>query len=99
MRSPALTAPIITIGILSISTAAIFIKLADDAPASLIAASRMALATAMLVPVALVAHRRRQFIIPRGHWMALAVAGVFLAALFYFWVASLKYTSVHLCPT
>jgi drug/metabolite transporter (DMT)-like permease len=94
MRNPPTLVPIVTVGILSISTAAIFIKLADDAPASLIAAARMTLATLMLIPVAMMAHRRKPLILPRGHWGALCIAGLFHGAHFYFWVASLKYTSV-----
>lgn len=92
-RNP-LLAPVVFVGILAISTAAIFIKLADDAPASLIAAARMSIATLLLLPFAVGMHRRGRLIIPREHWRALLLAGVFLAAHFYFWVASLKYTSV-----
>ena len=51
-------------GVLSISTAAVFIKLCDDAPASVIAAARMGIAAIVLLPIALVV---TLYIFMRGH--------------------------------
>jgi drug/metabolite transporter (DMT)-like permease len=79
------------VGICSISTAAIFIKLCD-APFLMIATYRLGLASLILVPLAL--HRKRyQRIHPRS-WPYLIASGIFLSLHFVVWIASLKYTSV-----
>jgi drug/metabolite transporter (DMT)-like permease len=81
----------LTLGIIAISTASIFIKLCD-APALIIAAYRMALASLILIPFA--SYRR----IWSGWRMSdigwLVLSGLFLSLHFAFWIASLKYTSV-----
>ncbi|OGP75649.1 MAG: hypothetical protein A2V86_17640 [Deltaproteobacteria bacterium RBG_16_49_23] len=79
------------IGIVAISTASIFIKLCD-APALVIAAYRMTLASLLLLPFA--GYRR----VWKGwngselRWLILS--GTFLALHFAFWISSLKFTSV-----
>ena len=82
---------LLPIGILAISTASIFIKLCD-APALIIAAYRVGVASLILIPFA--AHRR----IWRGwewnHLRGCILSGFFLSLHFAFWIASLKYTSV-----
>jgi drug/metabolite transporter (DMT)-like permease len=82
---------LLPIGILAISTASIFIKLCD-APALIIAAYRVGIASLVLIPFA--AHRR----IWRGwewnHLRGCILSGFFLSLHFTFWIASLKYTSV-----
>jgi drug/metabolite transporter (DMT)-like permease len=81
----------LTLGIIAISTASIFIKLCD-APALIIAAYRMTLASLILIPFA--SYRR----IWSGWRMSdigwLVLSGLFLSLHFAFWIASLKYTSV-----
>lgn len=85
---------ILTIGILSISSAAIFIKLSTDAPPLVIAAARMVIATLVLLPI-LTATRGGQFLkIPPGQMKYVVLAGTLLAAHFAFWITSLKHTSV-----
>ena len=82
---------LLPIGILAISTASIFIKLCD-APALIIAAYRMGLASLMLLPLAAY----------RGVWKewkgtklsGSMVSGLFLSLHFASWIGSLKYTSV-----
>jgi len=80
-------------GVLSVSSAAIFIRLAE-APPLVIAAYRLFLASLIIVPVAWarsgdeLRHLSRQNII-----MAL-LSGVFLALHFGLWITSLSYTSV-----
>ncbi|QOJ03947.1 MAG: DMT family transporter [Planctomycetia bacterium] len=94
MNHPRALPWIVGVGIVAISTAAIFIKLSHDAQPVIIAATRMVLATLCLVPPAIAAHRRRALTLPRKHVRAVIFAGLFLGLHFYFWVASLRHTSV-----
>ena len=82
--------PAVAVGVLAVSAAAIFIRLAD-APAIAVAFWRCALGVVVLLPLAAV--RREQ--IPRGRtlWVGMA-SGVVLGAHFGFWISSLDYTSV-----
>lgn len=93
MKRP-LLALVLTVGIISISTAAVLIKLCDDAAPAVIAAARMAVATLVLAPGALLVRGRRGLAVPAYAVRYLLLAGVFLAAHFYFWITSLKHTSV-----
>ena len=86
----------LTVGVLSISTAAVFIKLCiqDGAAASVIAAARMGIAAAVIVPLALAVRGRRVFAIPRDCVRPVLLSGLFLGAHFFFWITSLSCTSV-----
>jgi drug/metabolite transporter (DMT)-like permease len=80
----------VAIGVLAVSAAAIFIRLAE-APALAVAVWRNALGALVLVPLAL--YWRETF--PRGRVLRIGVAsGVALGAHFGFWISSLGYTSV-----
>lgn len=82
--------PAVAVGILAVSAAAIFIRLAD-APALAVAFWRCVLAVAVLAPFAIA----RRDTLPRGRPLWLLVAsGVMLGAHFGFWISSLDYTSV-----
>ena len=82
--------PAVAVGVLAVSAAAIFIRLAE-APAIAIAFWRCALGAAVLLPPALV--RREKF--PTGRTLYVGMAsGVALGAHFGFWISSLDYTSV-----
>lgn len=94
MSHPRALPLIVGVGIVAISTAAIFIKLSHDAQPVVIAAARMVLATLCLVPPAVAAQRRQALALPRKHVRAVIFAGLFLGLHFYFWVASLQHTSV-----
>ncbi len=85
---------IIAVGIIAASFAAIFIRLAAEAPALIIAAYRLVLATAIMSPFALprVRRQRQFYTISAIKWNVLS--GVCLAFHFATWIASLKYTSV-----
>ena len=80
-------------GVVAVSFAAIFIRLAD-APALVIAAYRMLLAAAVIIPFYLWRHPG----LPRGlsRWDMLLVllSAVLLAAHFGLWITSLQYTSI-----
>ncbi|CAN5251949.1 DMT family transporter [soil metagenome] len=82
--------PAVAVGVLAVSAAAIFIRLAD-APALAVAFWRGTLGVLVLLPFAL--YRRDAF--PRGRALAGGIAsGVALGAHFGFWISSLDYTSV-----
>ena len=81
----------IFVAILAVSTASIFIKLCD-APALVISAYRVVVASLALAPFAI----RRKFWrgLGRSEISWLVLSGVFLSLHFAFWIASLKFTSV-----
>jgi drug/metabolite transporter (DMT)-like permease len=82
--------PAIAVGVLAVSAAAIFIRLAD-APALAVAFWRNTLGVLVLLPIAF--YRREAF--PRGRALLVGVAsGVALGTHFGFWISSLDYTSV-----
>jgi len=82
---------LLPIGIIAISTASIFIKLCD-APALIIAAYRMTLASLLLLPFAGYQRVWKGWNGSELRWLILS--GIFLALHFTFWIASLKFTSV-----
>jgi len=94
MRRPRTLPILLTVGVLAIATAAIFIKLCDDAAPIVIAAARLSISAALLVPFALVRGEGLASESSRRHWVRLALAGAFLAAHFFFWITSLRHTSV-----
>lgn len=79
------------IGIVAISTASIFIKLCE-APALVIAAYRLSLASLLLLPFA--GYKKVWQNWTKDEWRWLILSGIFLAFHFAFWIASLKFTSV-----
>lgn len=83
-------------GVVAISFAAIFIRLAQsEGMASLaIAAWRLTLASVLLSPYAWAARREEIRGISGREWVLLAGAGAFLGFHFVTWIASLRYTSV-----
>jgi drug/metabolite transporter (DMT)-like permease len=84
---------VLAIGVVAVSFAAVLIKLAD-APSLVIAAYRMALASLVIVPLALARSGNELRRLPRKSVMLGLGSGAFLALHFSFWVASLSYTSV-----
>lgn len=85
----------ISAGILSIATAAIFIKFAQrDAPSLVIAAVRLTLATLALTPLTLTHHHDEIRKLTRRELGLALLAGFFLALHFAAWISSLEYTSV-----
>jgi drug/metabolite transporter (DMT)-like permease len=85
-----LALPAVAVGVLAVSAAAIFIRLAE-APAVAVAFWRCTLGAALLLPPAIV--RRDKF--PRGRTLYIGIAsGAALGAHFGLWISSLDYTSV-----
>jgi drug/metabolite transporter (DMT)-like permease len=84
---------LLLIGAVAVSFAAIFIRLAE-APVVVIAASRLAIASLLILPFTLsrviVSFRG----LPRRTIFLVALAGALLAAHFVLWITSLEYTSV-----
>jgi len=81
----------LSLGIIAVSTASIFIKL-SDAPTLIIATYRMALASLILLPFASYRKIWSGWRMSDLRWLVLS--GLFLSLHFAFWIASLKYTSV-----
>ena len=99
-RDPVPTAPTINpyfallVGVFTVSTGAIFARLASDAPALVIAAYRVGLATLVIVPVAWLKVRHELLSLSRRDLGLASLAGLFLALHFGTWISSLNYTSV-----
>lgn len=86
---------VLLLGVLGISWAAIFVRLADEAPALTIAAYRLLFAAGLLLLfVAFARARGKLSLPPRSSLPLLLLSGVFLAGHFWSWFASLERTSV-----
>jgi drug/metabolite transporter (DMT)-like permease len=84
---------VITTGIVAVSFASIFIRLAE-APSLVIAASRLIIASLILAPVALVRGKDELRSLTRGDLQLALLSGLFLGLHFATWISSLEYTSV-----
>ena len=81
--------------IAAVSTASVFIRFAQaDAPSLVIAALRLACATLLLAPLALMQHREELKSLTLKQLMLGSISGLFLAVHFATWISSLEYTSV-----
>lgn len=80
-------------GVLAVSTGAIFARLAD-APALVIAAYRVGLASLILAPVAWWKVRDEIMGLEMREYVLAMLSGLFLALHFTTWISSLTYTSV-----
>ena len=84
---------ILTIGVISISFSAIFIRFCPNVPAISIAAWRMIIASGVLIAIAIV--RKVRFTgIQKREWGIACIGAVFLTLHFASWITSLKLTSV-----
>lgn len=85
----------VPLAVLAASTASIFVRYAQaDAPSLAIAAWRMLIATAVLIPLALARHRRHAPHPTPGDLARIGLAGTCLAVHFATWITSVAYTSV-----
>ena len=84
---------VLTIGVISVSFAAIFVRQAD-APPLVIATYRLCLASLIIIPVAWMHSRSELRHLSRRTTMMALLSGAFLALHFGLWIASLSYTSV-----
>ena len=86
---------VLIIGIIAVSAASILIRNAQtQAPSLVIAAYRLAIASLVVVPVALWRNQNELHRLRAKEWILMIIAGVFLALHFATWVTSLEYTSV-----
>lgn len=94
--SPSLLIAGLTLGILAVSTAAIFIRLAqrEGTPSIAIAAARLMLSSLFLAPFALARYGSTLRSLRRNERSIALLAGIFLAFHFAAWIQSLEYTSV-----
>ena len=87
----------IFIAILAVSTASIFIKLAQrDAPSLVIAAARLTLASLILIPATFHSANNRAQLknLAAADWTLAILSGLFLSLHFASWITSLEYTTV-----
>ena len=84
---------ILSVGVFAISTGAIFARMAS-APALVIAAYRVGLATLFLLPFTAAKTLREVKILSRHDLLFVLASGFFLALHFASWISSLFYTSV-----
>ncbi|MDR1915474.1 MAG: DMT family transporter [Synergistaceae bacterium] len=84
---------VLAMGVICISTGSIFARLAD-APALVKGAYRVGLASLILVPTALIFHRKEYLKLTRRDISVTILSGIFLALHFATWISSLDYTTV-----
>ncbi|MBN1370306.1 MAG: DMT family transporter [Dehalococcoidaceae bacterium] len=84
---------ILATGVIAISFAAVFIRLAD-APSLVIAAYRMTLAAMLLVPVFIKRRSTMPENLKRTDIIYVIFAGIFLSIHFALWITSLEYTTI-----
>ncbi len=85
------------IAFLAVSTASIFIRLAQkDAPSLVIAAIRLTIASTILLPPAFSSSANRDQLknLSTRDWFLAALSGLFLAIHFASWITSLEFTTV-----
>ncbi|MCF8566946.1 DMT family transporter [Alicyclobacillus tolerans] len=91
-RSPLPPALPLTVGVIAISFASIFIEWSNS-PASVIGMYRLAFTVVLFVPFVF-RYKRAILQIAWRDWMLLALSGAFLGLHFLFWIESLKRTTV-----
>jgi drug/metabolite transporter (DMT)-like permease len=86
----------LAVGVLSVSTAAIFIRLAqaDSAPSLVLAAARLCVASVTLTPFILSRHRQELRAIRADDLQWALASGIVLGLHFATWITSLEYTAV-----
>ncbi len=85
----------LVIGVLAVSTASTFIRMAQMHMAPLATSAwRLTVASLILAPFALATRRAEWRSLSRREWAWLITSGIVLAIHFYTWIASLAFTSV-----
>lgn len=84
----------VVIGVIAVSTSAVLVKLAEHAPAAIIANYRLLLAVLLMTPIMIWKYRHEFKLITKKDWVLSSLAGIFLAFHFILWFESLNYTSV-----
>jgi len=81
------------VGVLSVSFAAIFIRLAE-APPLVIATYRLTIAAVILIPIASIKYKKNLNKLSRNDMLLILLSSVFMALHFGLWITSLSYTSI-----
>lgn len=84
---------VIAIGVVSVSSSAIFVKLAT-AESAIIAFYRLMISVLLMLPLFLMKYRMELTKVKKMDWLLASTAGIFLAFHFILWFESLTYTSV-----
>ncbi|WP_188456850.1 DMT family transporter [Virgibacillus oceani] len=84
----------VVIGVIAVSSSAVLVKLADSAPAPIIANYRILFAVIIMAPYIFIKYRHEFRTIQKKDWILCTFAGIFLAFHFILWFESLNYTSV-----
>ncbi|HLR81162.1 MAG TPA: EamA family transporter [Bacillota bacterium] len=84
----------VVIGVISVSTSAVLVKLASGVPASIIANYRLFIAAILMAPIIIMKYRHELRLIQTKDWALSILAGLFLVTHFILWFESLNYTSV-----
>src|SRR5690625_5730691 len=84
----------VVIVVISFSNSAVLVKLADQAPASIIVNYCLLFAVILMTPIILFKYRNEFRVINSKDWILALFSGLFLAAHFILWFESLNYTSV-----
>lgn len=84
----------VIIGVIAVSTSAIFVKLASGAPAGIIAFYRLFFSVILMLPIILLKYKHEIKSVSKRDWMLATFSGLFLALHFILWFESLNYTSV-----
>src|SRR5690606_10540832 len=84
----------ITIGVVAVSTSAVLVKLADQAPAGIIALYRLLFAVLIMIPFIWMKYIDELKHISKKNWILSVLAGLSLAIHFILCFESLNYTSV-----
>ena len=84
---------ILALGVLGVSSASLLVRLAAEAPPFVIGAYRLAIASAVVVPLALFSRGQARAPVPHA-WRLALLSGLFLAVHLAAWIASLSYTTV-----
>lgn len=84
---------ILILGVVSVSFAAVFIRLAD-APPLVIATYRLVIASGVLIPLTLVRSGKTLKKLSRSDVLLILLSSVFIALHFALWITSLSYTTI-----
>ena len=86
---------VLVMGIFAVSISAILIRFAQaEADSLVIAAWRLTLASAILIPICAAKRRDEVLNLSRGDWTAALLSGFCLALHFATWISSIAYTSI-----
>jgi drug/metabolite transporter (DMT)-like permease len=93
-RIPPKALLVLGIGLLSISTSVVFIRMAGSAPGEAVAVWRTVFGALLVAPLSLLRARNELRSMERREWGLILISGVFLGLHFVTWINALYHTSV-----